>query len=74
MLAKTTYEKVSFNLPVEIKAEELKLKDRLKISLNTIYRTAIMEYIQRQEVKKWEDGAKIASQELSDTSEDFYEY
>jgi len=83
MTANTTYEKVSFNLPSDVKAEVVKLKETLHVSLNTIYKTAIAEYVQRQEVKRWEDAAKLASQdkeyqqlceELSETQEDFYEY
>lgn len=83
MTANTSYEKVSFNLPSEIKSEVVKLKETMHVSLNTIYKTAIAEYVQRQEVKRWEDAAKLAAQdkeyqklckELSGTEEDFYEY
>ncbi len=83
MTANTTYEKVSFNLPSDIKDEVVKLKETMHISLNTIYKTAIAEYVQRQEVKRWEDAAKLASkdtkylnlcQELDNSEEDFYEY
>ncbi|MEA2110595.1 MAG: hypothetical protein U9P71_00960 [Campylobacterota bacterium] len=78
-----TYEKVSFNLPTEIKEEVVKLKETLHVSLNTIYKTAIAEYVQRQEVAKWEKAAKLASEdenyiklceELADSEDDFYEY
>ncbi|MDF1875986.1 hypothetical protein JHD48_09585 [Sulfurimonas sp. SAG-AH-194-I05] len=48
----TQNQKVTFNLPTDLKAEVLKLKDELQISLNTIYKNAISEYIERQEVKK----------------------
>ena len=83
MTANNGYEKVSFNLPSDIKSEVLKLKESMHVSLNTIYKTAIAEYVQRQEVKRWEDAAKLASKdkeyqklckELSDTKEDVYEY
>ena len=83
MTANTSYEKVSFNLPSDIKAEAVKLKEIMHVSLNTIYKTAIAEYIQRQEVKRWEDAAMIASkdeeyqklcEELGNSEEDFYEY
>jgi len=83
MPANISYEKVSFNLPSDIKSEVIKLKETMHVSLNTIYKTAIAEYVQRQEVKRWEDAAKLASQdkeyqklcnELSETEEDFYEY
>jgi len=83
MATNTTYEKVSFNLPSDMKSEVVKLKETMHVSLNTIYKTAIAEYVQRQEVKRWEDAAKLAAQdkeyqklskELSETEEDFYEY
>ncbi|NOQ31616.1 MAG: hypothetical protein GQ570_10890 [Helicobacteraceae bacterium] len=83
MTANISYEKVSFNLPSDIKSEVVKLKETMHVSLNTIYKTAISEYVQRQEVKRWEDAAKLASKdneyqklskELSETEEDFYEY
>ena len=63
MVANKTYEKVSFNLPTDIKSEVVKLKDSMKVSLNTIYKTAIVEYIERQEMKKWEKGAEMASKD-----------
>lgn len=63
MTANITYEKVSFNLPSDVKSEVVKLKETLHVSLNTIYKTAIAEYIQRQEVKRWEDAAILASQD-----------
>lgn len=83
MTTNITYEKVSFNLPSDVKSEVLKLKETLHVSLNTIYKTAISEYVQRQEIKRWEDAANLASQdkeyqklckELGDIEEDFYEY
>ncbi len=79
----TSTQKVTFNLPVDLKDEVLKLKDELQVSLNTIYKNAIAEYVEKQEIKKWEEAAKIASKdekylvlckELSNTKEDLYEY
>lgn len=64
-------------LPVEIKEKALQFKKSLKISLSTLYRTAIAEYLDRKELEKWENGAKIAaenkeyvkhSKELSNTT------
>ena len=83
MLAINKTEKVTFNLPVELKQEAVKLKSALNVSLNTIYKTAIAEYLQRQEIKKWERGAIKASKnieyqslckELGNTGSDLYEY
>jgi len=71
-------------LPVEIKEKALQFKKSLKISLSTLYRTAIAEYLDRKELEKWENGAKIAaenkeyvkhSKELSNTTgEELHEY
>ena len=83
MLAIKKTEKVTFNLPSDIKEEVIKLKEAMNISLNTIYKTAILEYLQKQEIKKWEEGAKKASknkeyrdlcEELGDTGGELYEY
>lgn len=83
MTTKNTYEKVSFNLPIEIKHEVVKLKDELKMSLNSIYKTAIEEYVQKQEIKRWEKGAKLASKnkdylslckKIGDIGGEHYEY
>jgi len=63
MTANIAYEKVSFNLPSDIKSEVVKLKETMHVSLNTIYKTAIAEYVQRQEIKRWEDAAKLALQD-----------
>ena len=83
MLAVKKTEKVTFNLPSEIKEEVIRLKDAMNVSLNTIYKTAILEYLQRQEAKRWEEGALKASknktyrelcEELGDTGGELYEY
>ena len=83
MVANKTYVKVSFNLPTEIKSEVVKLKDTMKVSLNTIYKTAIAEYVERQEIKRWEKGVELASknkeylnscQELGNTGGELHEY
>ncbi len=69
-------QKVTVALPSE-------LKQSLNISLNTIINTALDEYIKKQELAKWENGAKLASKnkeyiknskELSDMSDSVYEY
>jgi len=37
-------EKVTFTLPSDLKLEVVRLKDELKVSLNTIYKQAIIFY------------------------------
>ena len=41
-------EKVTITLPTHIKDEVAKLKDEMKISMNSIYQTAIHEYIKKK--------------------------
>ena len=76
-------EKVTFNIPSELKQEVVKLKDELNISLNTIYKNAISEYIKKQEVKRWKKSIDLATnnkeylqlcEELSDAGVEVYEY
>ena len=83
MLATEKKEKVTFSLPSDIKEEMMRLKETMNVSLNTIYKTAILEYLQRQEVKRWEEGALKASrnkaykdlcEELGDADGELYEY
>jgi hypothetical protein len=76
-------EKVTFNIPSELKQEVVKLKNELNISLNAIYKNAISEYIKKQEVKRWEKSIDLATnnkeylqlcEELSDAGVEVYEY
>ncbi len=82
-IKKTTVEKVTFNIPSDLKKDLLALKDELKVSLNTIYKNALIEYIKKQELKKWEQGAIKAEQnkeylkeckDMADSGVEFYEY
>jgi len=78
-----TQEKVTVVLSSVIKEEVLKLKKTMKVSMNSIYQTAIAEYIeraQRAEVQKealemiseYESNPEI--QELTKFEEDINEY
>ena len=76
-------EKVTFNIPSELKKDVVKLKDELKVSLNTIYKNALTEYVKKQERKRWEEATLKAAQnkgyiaeskELADTGVEIYEY
>ena len=51
----TTQEKVTVVLPQVLKNDVLQLKDKLKVSMNSIYQTAIAEYvakIKREQLRK----------------------
>ena len=76
-------EKVTFNMPSELKEQVLVLKDELKVSLSAIYNEAIVNYLKQKELDKWEKGISLAlkdkeymslSKELSSDNGDLYEY
>jgi len=64
-----TMEKVTFNLPSELKMQVNKLKNDLHVSMSAIYTEAIREYVQAQEDRKWREAAKFMSKEYENNSE-----
>jgi len=79
----TSIEKVTFNIPLELKKQVIALKDELKVSLSAIYNEAIANYIQQKELEKWQKGVNMAlndqeymtiSKELGSDNGDIYEY
>jgi len=78
-----SFEKVTFNIPTELKEQVLMLKDELKVSLSSIYNDAIASYLKQKELDKWQKGVSLAlkdskylelSKEFGDDSGDIYEY
>ena len=78
-----TQTKVTITLPLQIKQEVEQLKSDLKMSMNSIYQTAIQEYVKqknreklRQEAKDMVEEYKTNSEmiELADFEEDIIEY
>ena len=76
-------EKVTFNIPMELKEQVIALKEELQVSLSSIYNEAIANYIKQKELDKWQKGVTLAlddkeyislSKELSTDTGDFYEY
>jgi len=76
-------EKVTFNMPTELKEKVIALKDELKVSLSFIYNEAIANYLKQKELEKWEKGVVMALQdheymqyvqELSNDNGELYEY
>lgn len=76
-------EKVTITLPTQIKEEVAKLKDEMKISMNSIYQTAIQEYVKKknreklrleasQMVEEYKSNPEMI--ELSNFEEDIVEY
>jgi len=76
-------EKVTFNIPVELKEQVVALKDELHVSLSTIYNEAIANYLKQKELDKWQEGVSLAlndkeyitlGQEIGSDNGDIYEY
>ncbi|MEA2048376.1 MAG: hypothetical protein U9O64_08035 [Campylobacterota bacterium] len=76
-------EKVTFNIPSELKEKVMLLKSELKVSLSSIYNEAIAEYLKQKELDKWQKGVSLAledkeymsvSKEFSNDNGDMYEY
>ncbi|MBU1668914.1 ribbon-helix-helix domain-containing protein [bacterium] len=76
-------EKVTFNIPTELKEQVMLLKDELKVSLSSIYNEAIANYLKQKELDKWQKGASLAledkeymslAKELGDDNGDIYAY
>ena len=53
-------EKVTFNIPVELKKKVMALKEELHTSLSSIYNDAIASYLKQKELEKWERGVSMA--------------
>jgi len=77
------FEKVTFNMPMELKEQVLSLKNELKVSLSSIYNEAIIHYLKQKEIDKWKKGVSMAledeeyislSSELSSDNGEIYEY
>ena len=76
------YEKVTFNLPKDLKQKIIDIKKEHNLSMSAIYVEAIKKYIEDLELKKWEDAVLKASKDkdyinlLNDNlnSGDVYEY
>jgi len=78
-----TTEKVTFNMPSELKEQLVALKDEMHMSLSAIYNEAIANYIKQKELEKWQKGAERAvkdkeymklSEEFGNDQGDIYEY
>jgi predicted transcriptional regulator len=76
-------EKVTFNIPTELKKQVMALKEELQVSLSSIYNEAIANYVKQKELEKWQKGVSLAlqdkeymalSKELGEDHGDLYEY
>lgn len=76
-------EKVTFNIPIELKEEIGRLKEKMNVSFSYIYNDALREYIKKKEMQKWEEGIEKALNdkallsfvdEIEEDSGELYEY
>jgi aspartate/methionine/tyrosine aminotransferase len=66
---KNKIEKVTVLLPHVLKEEVAKLKESLKLSMNTIYQTAIAEYVAKQKREQLRQEAREMLDEYKNNSE-----
>ena len=76
-------EKVTFNIPTELKEQVIALKEDLQMSLSAIYNEAISNYLKQKEIERWSQGVSMAledkeymvlAQEIGSDDGDLYEY
>jgi predicted transcriptional regulator len=76
-------EKVTFNMPSELKEKLVALKEEMQMSFSAIYNEAIANYIKQKELEKWQKGAEMAvkdkeymklSEAFGNDQGDMYEY
>ncbi len=79
----SSMEKVTFNMPTELKEQVIALKEDLRISLSVIYNEAIVNYLKQKEIERWRRGVSMAledkeymalSKEMGSDNGDLYEY
>ena len=79
----SSMEKVTFNIPTELKDQVIALKEDLQISLSAIYNEAIANYLKQKEIERWRRGVSMAledkeymalAEEMGSDNGDLYEY
>ena len=61
-------EKITFNMPVELKNQVMQLKDELKVSLSMICNEAVRNYVWQKELERWKTAAENAAKDKKYTS------
>ncbi|MFA6759554.1 MAG: hypothetical protein WCR69_00720 [Sulfuricurvum sp.] len=56
-------QKITINIPLELKEQLNELKDEMQTTLSSIYVEAIKKYLRDQEVAKWTRGFELASED-----------
>lgn len=83
MVENQQIEKVTFNIPTELKKRVVFLKNDMNISMSALYKEAIESYVRKKEIDRWEKATDIMSKEYEKNSqlkdwmefeEDIYDY
>ncbi|CAA6825189.1 MAG: Unknown protein [uncultured Sulfurovum sp.] len=69
LVEKSSVEKVTVVLPQILKQEVMQLKETLHVSMNTIYQTAIAEYVAKQKREQLREEAKMMLDEYNENPE-----
>ena len=69
MVNNPSIEKVTFNIPSDLKERASRLKDELHISMSALYKDAIDAYVKQKEREKWENAAKLMRKEYESNPE-----
>ena len=69
MVNNPSIEKVTFNIPSDLKERASRLKDELHISMSALYKDAIDAYVKQKEREKWENAAKLMRKEYENNPE-----
>lgn len=67
-MANSNTEKITFNMPVELKNQVMQLKDELKVSLSMICNEAVRNYVWQKELERWKTAAENAAKDKKYTS------
>jgi hypothetical protein len=68
-MVSTQQTKITITLPMQIKQEVLRLKNDLNMSMNSIYQTAIQEYVKQKNREKLRQEAQDMLEEYKNNSE-----
>jgi hypothetical protein len=68
-MVSTQQTKITITLPMQIKQEVLRLKNDLNMSMNSIYQTAIQEYVKQKNREKLRQEAQDMVEEYKNNSE-----
>lgn len=69
MVDHPSVEKVTFNIPSDLKERASRLKDELHISMSALYKEAIDAYVKQKEREKWENAAQLMRKEYENSPE-----